>query len=527
MRHSSVPGLLLVALLFPVYAGHLERAPIALVSDEANFGSQAASLVATGRDINGMRLPLFFLIKDPLTPDGASTIWYQPFLFYAVAASLWVFPITEWSIRLPNALLALGSIWLVYVIAFRLFGRRSYALVAAVMFGIMPANVVMSRRALDYVCPLPFALLWFLCVDTFRESRQLRYMVIGGLALGVGLYSYIAAWALMPFLLLITPLAVADTGQVRRAALTIAAAFTVPLLPLAYWLIRYPETLQTLVRYQIPIGQPATLMDRIARLANFDLGERISLYWDYFNPSFLFFSGGSNLAQAGTGVLPLSMAVFLPIGFYHLVRRGSPSGRLLLAVLLFAPVPIVITLPDTPQFTIARALIVLPFAALVATYGVQRLWASPRTIVRGMTVVLLVAMPLQFAGFIRDYFTDYQLRTARLSDPLNTAGVATYLFSQDAREPIPAIYLPSNVKGAAWIWKFLTLEAGRPDMWTRTREFDPDRGDARSVAAGSLLVFLEPSVTTGSLLDGGGFSVATVIRGLDGEAAALVLRKEQ
>ena len=519
-------GLLLVAVLFPVYAGGLDRAPVAMVSDEANFGSQAASLVATGRDFNGTRLPLFFLIKDPLTPDGASTIWYQPFLFYAIAASLWAFPITEWSIRLPNALLALGSIWLVYAIGCQLFGRKSYALVAALMLGLMPAHVVMSRRALDYVCPLPFALVWFLCVNTFRESRQLRYMVIAGAALGVGLYSYIASWAWMPFLLLITPFAVADTGQVRRASIAAAAAFTVPLLALAYWLIWHPDTLQTLVRYQIPIGQTATLADRFWSLANFDLAERISLYWDYFNPSFLFFSGGSNLAQANTGALPLSMAVFLPIGFYQLVRRGSPAGRILLAVMLFVPVPIAITLPDNPEFTIARALLVLPFAALVATYGVERTMASPHRMIHAITVLLLLALPLQFAGFIRDYFSDYQRRTARLSDPLNTADVATYLLSRDAREPISAIYLPSNHKGAAWLWKFQTLKAGRTELWARTREFDPGRGDAHAVPAGSLLVVLDPHPTTSALLEQGGFSVATAIRGLDGEAAALVLRKE-
>ena len=44
--------------------------------------------------------------------------------------------------------------------------------------------------------------------------------------------------------------------------------------------------------------------------------ERVSVYWDYFNPAYLFFSGGSNLSTATrkVGVFLLPVSVFLACG---------------------------------------------------------------------------------------------------------------------------------------------------------------------------------------------------------------------
>lgn len=497
-----------------------------MVSDEATFGTHAASIAATGRDLTGAKLPVFLLASDPLVVDGPRLLWYQPVLLYAIAATLKIMPLSEWAIRLPNALMALISIALVYVIGCRLFNRQRYALAAALMFAMMPAYVVLSRRAFDYVCPVPFALFWFWSVQRFRDSHQVRHMVGGGVALGVGLYSYIAAWAHMPFLLALTPLALAGTGHARRGTIAAAAGFVLMLGPLGYWLLVHPETLQALFRNQFAGGTTVAAAERVAALASFDLGARLSLYWSYFSPSFLFFSGGPHLAGVRGGVMPLAMAVFIPVGIYQFVRHGSPERRVLLAAMLFAPMPIVMTLPMTPAFTIGRAVLMLPFAALIAGAGVERLMNSARPVVRLAALALLLAIPFQFTGFIRDYFTDYQVRTARLWDPLNTSAVADFLFEQDRIAPIRAVYLPSNFSGAEWTWRYLTFKTGREDLWARTAEFDPSRSDARSVPMGAFVVLVDRDPATEKLRREGGFSVARAIPGLDGEPAALILRKQ-
>ena len=55
-----------------------------------------------------------------------------------------------------------------------------------------------------------------------------------------------------------------------------------------------------------------------------------------------------------------------------------------------------------------RALFVLPFGALVAAYGFEAWWASPRPWKRVAAVLLLLSLPLQFHAFYRDYMDRYR-----------------------------------------------------------------------------------------------------------------------
>ena len=77
----------------------------------------------------------------------------------------------------------------------------------------------------------------------------------------------------------------------------------------------------------------------------------------------LFFSGGADpmWATRRAGVFLLAMAVLLPCGICSVMRHGwSLHSLVLLVGFLFAPVPIVIALPEAPQYATARDLLVAP-----------------------------------------------------------------------------------------------------------------------------------------------------------------------
>ena len=59
---------------------------------------------------------------------------------------------------------------------------------------------------------------------------------------------------------------------------------------------------------------------------------------------------------------------------------------------------------------IQRALLMLPFVALLSGAGFAELWAARQRAGRYVAVVLLVIAPLQFAVFYWDYFNHYKLR---------------------------------------------------------------------------------------------------------------------
>src|SRR5262245_45709516 len=76
-------------LLAFIYLWRLGRAPIYVGGDEAHFANHAYAIATTGRDLDGRAFPLFFWMEE-------LGKWYQPVLFYLIAAILKVLPLSEW-----------------------------------------------------------------------------------------------------------------------------------------------------------------------------------------------------------------------------------------------------------------------------------------------------------------------------------------------------------------------------------------------------------------------------------------------
>src|ERR1700686_1833726 len=99
-RLSWLPIALILAGTGVIYFWRLSSAPIYLGGDEAQFGTHANSIAATGRDLDGRFMPLFFRMEE-------LHWWYQPTLFYLIAAVLKFVPLTEGAIRIPTALIGI------------------------------------------------------------------------------------------------------------------------------------------------------------------------------------------------------------------------------------------------------------------------------------------------------------------------------------------------------------------------------------------------------------------------------------
>lgn len=476
-------GLALVALL---YTYGLDRAPVYIGGDEAHFVSHAHAIATTGRDLNGNRFPLFVKITDLLVPNNSSRIWYQPVLFYLLALDFTVLPVSEWSARLPTTLIAVLNIVLVYLIARQLFAGRRFAIAAAAMLAMTPAHFILSRQALDYICPLPIVLGWAWLVLTYLRTPRPALLVAAGLLLGVGVYTYISSWLAMPFLAAVMLLITRPRLSVAAAAATGCAA---PILLVVPWLWTHPEMLtDTIARYRL--ADAAAPAGSGSSLAGFNLGERVTVYWDYFNPSFLFFAGGSNptMATGGVGVFLLPIAVFLIAGLYALARERSATGAVLVTGLVAAPLPIVLTMPQAPDFSIARAFTLVPFGILIAAAGFEFLFRQAAAPARTAAMLLLLAMPLQFGVFLRDYFTAYQVRSAARFDPMATREVMAQVLASEASGPASPILFGDDLDDKSVRWRFYALKLGRADLWQRARDFNAASFDPETVPPGSLLV---------------------------------------
>ena len=140
-------------------------------------------------------------------------------------------------------------------------------------------------------------------------------------------------------------------------------------------------------------------------------------------------------------------------------------------------------------------------------------------------MLLLTAMPVQFAYFLHDYFGEYQPRSAYWFDPIDFKDVADGLLAGDARVKAPAVYLSRDLDDGSARWLFYLHKQGRPDLWPRTREFDSAHVALNEVQPGSLLVLYANDPIVSTMLGPGRFVVEQSVIHAGGSPSALILRK--
>ena len=500
--------------------------PVNLGGDEAQFGINGYAIASTGHDVGGRYMPLFLNLAEPAAGIQSSTIWYQPTLFYLTAVVLKFVPLSEASVRLPTALIAIVDVVLLYVVALRIFGRRDLAIAAALMLALSPAHLIFSRQALDYICPLPFVLGWLWCVSSSLDADR-RWLAAGaGVLLGLATFSYIAAWAFMPIFLALTWFVYWRSGRgvVSMIAVTLGAA--VPLGLASLWLLFHPEMLRdTVARYHLYDTRHLNWLQGVKDFSTYaNLQDRVDTYWSYFSPAYLFLTGGANMTT-GTrhaGVFLWPLALLIVAGFVELAKRvrTEPLGTLLIAGFLLAPAPATFF---GERFAIQRELVLLPFGALIATAGIRWFASRSTSVATAALVVLLVAVPLQFVAFARDYFDEYQRRAAIWFDPTDFRDVAGYVLSVNSERPVPTIYLSDDLDDAKARWRFYLTAHQQVALLDRTRYFDARDVALNDIAPGSLLVVTRGDRGLSRLLGDGHCTIATTIIDAAGSKTALVL----
>jgi len=481
MRSRRALLLLLAGLAGAAYVWRLSDTPIYLHDAEVLFALHARALAATLHDANGRLLPLYIQM-----PQIGGDTWFHPMLPYVTAIFLKVLPLSEWSLRLPAVFVGVADLLLVGAICSRLMNDVRYGLLAAGLLALTPAHFIHSRLAMDYIYPLPFVLGWLWCLLRFDEDGRARWVALGTFTLGVGFFSYIGGAMLVPLYFLITcALVIARDRQLNRPFWIGVAGFCLPLTLLLLWLPAHPNMFdETVGRYGVSTGNRLHALRALVTYAQ--IQEYIARYWNLSSPVYLFFVGSSNWVdstrRAGAFLLPT--AVFLTAGVVDfIVEPGSRIRRVILAGVLTAPLGAVFV---GEPWAIQRELELLPFVVIIAVFGARRLLRSGRPAMRAIAIAALVATPLQFADFYRDYFTDYRLNSLGWFGS-NLRGTVTEVLRLRASQPPEAIYVSRVIPYALENWKLYLAVNHREDWWPRTRTFDATF-DLASVPRGSVIV---------------------------------------
>ena len=449
MTSRTATALITAALVITgliLYTTRLDYVPPYLIHDEAQGALQAHAIATTAHDLSGRLLPLYF--TEPEFVPGR-----DPALIYVTALGLKVLPFTEAGARTPTALVAILDVVLMFFAARALFRRTWAGALAAIMIMVAPVHFIRGRLLLSPLYSIPFVLAWLWALARFSGQPTARRFVAACGWLALGMYSYLAAVVMMPLYLVMT-MAVAARQLRWRTVLLAGITAAACLWPMAAWYVTHPErNAQIVSSYQLSAG--GGLSGAIGRYGH--------LYWGFFDPSYLFVSGDASLINSTrtSGLFPMAFAVLLPVGLIAILRSRDALKWVIAAGFFASPLVSVIS----GAVEMNRVMFAVPFAVLIAAWGVIDLWDRRSFMAPAVAVLLVASIVFQFGALYRDYLSDsYRLQAAAWS----SGNVREALRELIARSDDSPIYISRDIEWVHRFWRFYAIEAGRSDLMSRT-----------------------------------------------------------
>lgn len=417
-----------------LYLPRLQAAPLYPLRDEMYFALTAHSVAFTGRDPSGLWWPVYF----PIGPLEHPLMWFQSMLMYAIAVVLRFLPLNEGTIRLPMVAAAIADVVLVYLVARQLSKRELPAIAGASFMAVAPAHFVFGRTALDYQLPVPFILAWLYWWLRYERGQQPWQLLAAGLSLGLGLYTLIAAYILVPIYALLTCLSLRMRRESLERYAWFAAGVMAPATVGVLFVAAHPAMIRDVLHRYEPqttevAGGAGTAGAVEAFVAARRLSDAASIYLSFWDPRLLFVNGRNMLTGVG-GIFLLPVAGAALVGVLRALWPVTPISILLLGGLVVSAIPA--SLVNEPE-AVRRVLELLPFVILLSVHGLDQLWSTVRLRVGRLAFVAMCAVTVYLAAAYRDELLLAQAFIRAATVPLAFAGLATLLRALSIHYPTP------------------------------------------------------------------------------------------
>jgi 4-amino-4-deoxy-L-arabinose transferase-like glycosyltransferase len=357
-----------------VFLSHkLTQVPPGINGDESGIGYNAILISRNLTDENNNFLPLFIFAKG--------SDWKQPVSVYTTALVFKVFGVSFWALRATSILFVLASIVILYFLANEVFDNKFF-IVGFVIFITAPIILIQSHLALENIALLPFIFFWLLMLAKNEKSKKWIYSFLGGISLGIGIYSYLGMRIVVPVLSLITLVYL-------RKNFKKAIYFLLGLLP--FFILLYVANLH----------YPGAVVGHYSA-PTLTINEFLLRYLSVFDLSFLFLKGDATAIHS-TGKAGMFLIATLPIffmGVWKILKGKKPLEVLILSSFFLAPVMFGF-IPDI--YRASRLLALVPFYVIISTIGYIGL-------TRKIQVLVLVLMIINVFAFAKDYWFDYPNR---------------------------------------------------------------------------------------------------------------------
>jgi len=409
--------------------------PVGFTPDEASFGYDAYSLLKTGRDQWGHKLPLVLESFGDFKP---------PLYAYLTIPSVFFFGLNKFSVRLPNALFGSLAVLVTFLLVSELrkglgkdFNERKYPrifsliinpeLLSSFLLAVSPWHIMLSRGAFEsnlITFFLPLAIFLF-----FKASENIYLLPLSSIVFGVSLFSYHSARIVVPlvftFLFLAFRKYLISKGRYLFVSILISAIFfsasTYTLFVggarRAQDVIITSGSLEEAAEERI-LSIYSGIPIEMARIFHnkylITLRRFVDNYFEYFSFKFLFADGP---AEATYGMLPgrgvlswyeLPFILFFLAYFLRGIKVVNKNLIFLVFWVLVSPIPAALT--SGRGFAANRASAMMPALQITSALGGCFLFSA---IFKGVKdyfkkflifLIFLISGFFLFLFFIEDYF---------------------------------------------------------------------------------------------------------------------------
>lgn len=361
---------LLTSVAFFLRFYNITKNPISLNIDEVSYGYSAYSVLKTGRDENGVFMPLTFRsIGD----------FKNPVLIYSLVPSIAVFGLNEFSVRFTTALLGTLTIPIFFLMLLSLIRNRKIALLGTVLLTVSPWHIYYSRFASDHIMGLFLLILGMYFFQKMLEGKKL-WAFFAAVTLVLSMYTYHSQRLFVP-LIILTALILNRTrlklkGRIVIFFISICSVLILPLVYLSIFGGANSRVSMIFLSQDIDYTR-YVIMDHLHRSGEMFLlfFFWVKRYLNYFQPDFLFFNG-LNMTTTGTlgiGVLYLYELPWLILGIVEMVKKKIENKGLIVTWILLGIIPASLTNNEQNS---GRSLIILPMLILIISFGAIRFFQT-------------------------------------------------------------------------------------------------------------------------------------------------------
>ena len=371
-----------------LFSFRLTQTPSGLTIDEASIGYNAVLLSRNLHDESGRFLPFF-----PLTINGHD--WKQPITVYSTAIIFKIFGPSLTNLKLVSVVAGLVSLVLVVFLSTHLLGYTG-GLVSGLLFISAPIVVMHTHLAQENIMPIPFTLFWLTGLYLFPKKNNYWFLILSGVSLGLGLYSYKGMRAIVPVWAILTViyLFLSATKKIDKKSLSVSiknclffALGISPFLLIIPWLNTH-------------------YAGAVFESSNLEIKTFYTFLYPYlpsFDVSALFIKGDSTPWHS-TGMHGVFLLSTLPLFVIGLVSALKKEKYWLFLLSAFFTAPLLFGQVGS-VYRFSRLLVFVPFFVLLSTLGVAVSAKSKRG--KYLLPVISLFVIINFFDFAQYYWNQY------------------------------------------------------------------------------------------------------------------------